>query len=242
MSRYSKKRSASAAEDSDDGEPQVVLKAVKKSKNAASTGAPEGKDDEGNPFWEVGRYILQILQILQLRDCAADIACSCRTSVASVCRSSKTCGWSISANTTRKTARCSRARRYPPRAPSYEMQADSTPGNFSVHRAVQGAARGRPRHQQDAARDGTFRRRRRHGRDCRGDHGEVEEGKFQAIQGQHRGDERRGRGLEDPPPSPQVGQVGQIWSSKGCKLKAERRMLETCARSWELFAAQIMFT
>ncbi|POR31848.1 Putative RNA polymerase II transcriptional coactivator [Tolypocladium paradoxum] len=52
MSPYSKKRSASTVEDSGDG-PQVAPKAAKKSKNAASTGAPDGKDDEGNPFWEL---------------------------------------------------------------------------------------------------------------------------------------------------------------------------------------------
>ena len=57
MSRYSKKRSASTVEDSDDGEPQIAPNVAKKSKKAASAGALEGKDDEGNPFWEVGRSL-----------------------------------------------------------------------------------------------------------------------------------------------------------------------------------------
>ncbi|KND89676.1 putative RNA polymerase II transcriptional coactivator [Tolypocladium ophioglossoides CBS 100239] len=53
MSRYSKKRSASTVEDEDDNGPPVAPKAAKKSKKVASTGAPDGKDDEGNPFWEL---------------------------------------------------------------------------------------------------------------------------------------------------------------------------------------------
>jgi hypothetical protein len=45
----SKKRSASLVEDSDDEtQPQVVSK-----KSKGSAAAPDGKDDDGNPFWEL---------------------------------------------------------------------------------------------------------------------------------------------------------------------------------------------
>ncbi|PHH90778.1 hypothetical protein CDD83_2669 [Cordyceps sp. RAO-2017] len=54
MSSHSKKRRASAAEASDgEGEPPVAPKAAKKSKHGASATAPDGKDDDGNPFWEL---------------------------------------------------------------------------------------------------------------------------------------------------------------------------------------------
>ena len=46
----SKKRSASFVEDSDDSAPAVPAPA-KRSKTGAS--APDGTDDDGNPFWEV---------------------------------------------------------------------------------------------------------------------------------------------------------------------------------------------
>lgn len=52
MPAFSKKRTASMA-DSDASEPDLPVKAAKKAKNTATTAQPDGKDDEGNPFWEV---------------------------------------------------------------------------------------------------------------------------------------------------------------------------------------------
>ena len=49
MPEFSKKRRASTSDDSDVG---ASHKAAKKSKSRASA-APAGKDDEGNPYWEV---------------------------------------------------------------------------------------------------------------------------------------------------------------------------------------------
>lgn len=51
MSPRAKKRRASFSDSGEDEVPAVVPKA-KKSKAAAAR-APDGKDDEGNPFWEV---------------------------------------------------------------------------------------------------------------------------------------------------------------------------------------------
>ncbi|KAM4065508.1 transcriptional coactivator p15 (PC4) domain-containing protein [Hirsutella rhossiliensis] len=51
MSSHSKKRRASAADELDENEPQMAQKPAKKTKHAP--GAPDGKDDEGNPFWEL---------------------------------------------------------------------------------------------------------------------------------------------------------------------------------------------
>ncbi|KAI9167592.1 putative RNA polymerase II transcriptional coactivator [Paramyrothecium foliicola] len=48
---YSKKRSASMVENSDDDGPATSI--PKKSKSTLSAGEPDGKDDEGNPFWEL---------------------------------------------------------------------------------------------------------------------------------------------------------------------------------------------
>lgn len=53
MSSHSKKRRASAADDSDEAEPQTAPKPTKKTKHVASAGAPDGNDDQGNPYWEV---------------------------------------------------------------------------------------------------------------------------------------------------------------------------------------------
>ncbi|KJZ79544.1 hypothetical protein HIM_01013 [Hirsutella minnesotensis 3608] len=50
MASYSKKRRANDGNDSDQGEPQLAQKASKKSKHTPGVG---GKDDEGNPFWEL---------------------------------------------------------------------------------------------------------------------------------------------------------------------------------------------
>ncbi|UNI20601.1 hypothetical protein JDV02_006672 [Purpureocillium takamizusanense] len=49
----SKKRSASFVINSDDGDAVEAPKASKKNKNAVSANAPDGRDDEGNPFWEL---------------------------------------------------------------------------------------------------------------------------------------------------------------------------------------------
>ncbi|KAJ6443288.1 transcriptional Coactivator p15 family protein [Purpureocillium lavendulum] len=49
----SKKRSASFVDHSDESDTVVAPKASKKNKNAVSANAPKGKDDEGNPFWEL---------------------------------------------------------------------------------------------------------------------------------------------------------------------------------------------
>lgn len=48
----SKKRTASLVEALDGDEPAPALKPNKKSKTVASAGAPDAKDDEGNPYWE----------------------------------------------------------------------------------------------------------------------------------------------------------------------------------------------
>lgn len=49
MPDLSKKRRA----DSDSDEPQLAPTTAKKTKSAASVATPAGKDDDGNPFWEV---------------------------------------------------------------------------------------------------------------------------------------------------------------------------------------------
>ncbi|KAH7326100.1 transcriptional Coactivator p15-domain-containing protein [Stachybotrys elegans] len=49
----SKKRSASMVEESDDDAPVVSSSAAKKSKKATSSTPSDGKDDDGNPFWEL---------------------------------------------------------------------------------------------------------------------------------------------------------------------------------------------
>ncbi|KYK60307.1 Transcriptional Coactivator p15 family protein [Drechmeria coniospora] len=51
MSPNPNKRRASF--DSNEGESQVVAKASKKSKTADSAHGPVGKDDEGQPYWEL---------------------------------------------------------------------------------------------------------------------------------------------------------------------------------------------
>ncbi|CAM1501095.1 Fc.00g102570.m01.CDS01 [Cosmosporella sp. VM-42] len=54
MPRFSKKRSASMVEDDSDGIGTAIpQKSAKKAKNTSSAGEPDGKDDEGNPFWEL---------------------------------------------------------------------------------------------------------------------------------------------------------------------------------------------
>lgn len=52
MGGSSKKRSASMVEDSD-GPEESVAPSIKKTKNAAAAAQPSGKDDDGNPYWEV---------------------------------------------------------------------------------------------------------------------------------------------------------------------------------------------
>ncbi|KAM3503299.1 hypothetical protein MY11210_008778 [Beauveria gryllotalpidicola] len=47
------KRRASVAEPSDANDVEVVHKVVKKSRPNTSLASPTGKDDEGNPFWEL---------------------------------------------------------------------------------------------------------------------------------------------------------------------------------------------
>lgn len=53
MADYSKKRRASASDVSGDSDNDVNHKAAKKSKRSNAAVSPAGKDDEGNPFWEV---------------------------------------------------------------------------------------------------------------------------------------------------------------------------------------------
>lgn len=60
MTEYSKKRRASVSDESDGGVPHKVSK---KNKNAAATATPAGKDDEGNPFWDVCFYSIAISTI-----------------------------------------------------------------------------------------------------------------------------------------------------------------------------------
>lgn len=50
MVEYSKKRRASHSDESDG---ETAHKTAKKTKSLASTATPAGKDDEGNPYWEV---------------------------------------------------------------------------------------------------------------------------------------------------------------------------------------------
>ncbi|KAH6899909.1 transcriptional Coactivator p15-domain-containing protein [Thelonectria olida] len=50
MSKYSKKRGASTIENSDNEE--VAPKVTKKAKSSSGAGA-DGKDEDGNPFWEL---------------------------------------------------------------------------------------------------------------------------------------------------------------------------------------------
>lgn len=58
MSDYSKKRRASTEDESDGGVPH---KASKKNKSQAAAARPTGKDDEGNPYWEVRYFALDYL-------------------------------------------------------------------------------------------------------------------------------------------------------------------------------------
>ncbi|KAF7545693.1 hypothetical protein G7Z17_g8979 [Cylindrodendrum hubeiense] len=51
MSKYSKKRSM--VEDSDGSEPEIAPKPAKKAKSSSSGAGSHGKDDDGNPFWEL---------------------------------------------------------------------------------------------------------------------------------------------------------------------------------------------
>lgn len=52
MPAFSKKRRAPSVE-LDESEPEIPTKAVKKAKNASSSSQPDGKDDDGNAYWEV---------------------------------------------------------------------------------------------------------------------------------------------------------------------------------------------
>ncbi|KAH7149434.1 transcriptional Coactivator p15-domain-containing protein [Dactylonectria estremocensis] len=53
MSKYSKKRSASMVDDLDANEPDIAPKPAKKAKGSAAGDSSHGKDDDGNPFWEL---------------------------------------------------------------------------------------------------------------------------------------------------------------------------------------------
>lgn len=53
MPPMAKKRRASDTESTEEGQPMVTQKVVKKVKSSASAAKADGKDDEGNPFWEV---------------------------------------------------------------------------------------------------------------------------------------------------------------------------------------------
>lgn len=57
MSKFSKKRSASMVEDSDASDPEVAPQPAKKVKDTAAAASADGKDDEGNPFWEVSELL-----------------------------------------------------------------------------------------------------------------------------------------------------------------------------------------
>lgn len=52
MARFGKKRRASSVEDGDEME-EPMTSASKKTKSNAAGAPASGKDDEGNPFWEV---------------------------------------------------------------------------------------------------------------------------------------------------------------------------------------------
>ncbi|KPM36462.1 hypothetical protein AK830_g10131 [Neonectria ditissima] len=53
MPKFSKKRSASMAEDDDAGDHEIAQKPAKKAKSSSSGAGSQGKDDDGNPFWEL---------------------------------------------------------------------------------------------------------------------------------------------------------------------------------------------
>ncbi len=53
MAEFSKKRRASVSDGSGDSDNDASHKTVKKSKRSNAAVSPAGKDDEGNPFWEV---------------------------------------------------------------------------------------------------------------------------------------------------------------------------------------------
>lgn len=55
MADYSKKRRASVSDVSGDSDNDASHKTVKKSKRSNAAISPAGKDDEGNPFWEVSQ-------------------------------------------------------------------------------------------------------------------------------------------------------------------------------------------
>lgn len=56
------KRRASVAEASDGSDIEVAHKVAKKSKSNASVISPAGKDDEGNPFWDVSISFPTLIQ------------------------------------------------------------------------------------------------------------------------------------------------------------------------------------
>lgn len=85
MPEFSKKRRASTSDDSDVG---ASHKAAKKSKNRASA-APAGKDDEGNPYWEVN-MTYNCYYLVEIRSQPL-VSCSYPVNAASGCPSSKTC-------------------------------------------------------------------------------------------------------------------------------------------------------
>lgn len=68
MSTKTKKRSASFVDDSDDSSTNKQS-ALKKTKNAVTTATAgaSGKDDDGNPFWEVRRKLLRKCMKLKLK-------------------------------------------------------------------------------------------------------------------------------------------------------------------------------
>lgn len=53
-------------EDLDDSEPHAADVPTKKSKKTASATHPDGKDDDGNPFWEVSSRMLKEKAFLSL--------------------------------------------------------------------------------------------------------------------------------------------------------------------------------
>ena len=110
MTSVSKKRRASDVEDLDEAVAEHSPKASKKAKSAAasSTITPDGKDDDGNAFWEVWPIVISSTTRERLADLGPF---SSPLSVESAYQNSRRCASSTYANSTKRTARRSQVKR-----------------------------------------------------------------------------------------------------------------------------------